>query len=499
MALKRGRKWGATVGALLGVLALVGTARCSRSNEPTALPADRPILRIGISNVPALATERGVQQFVINQTSEGLLRVNQEGRVEAWLAESWSRSKDGLRLEIRLRPGVTFHDGTPADANAIVTILNEQLNKTLRATADDVESIRANGDREIVIIFRRPSALFAETLMDVQIAKPGTPSIGVGAFKPAPEGHSPGGAQVVAHDGYYLGRPALGGLVVNTYPNVRAAWADMLRDRLDMLYEVGLDAMDAMHDSSKASLYTFDRPYQYTIFLNPRSPKLKSPAVRQALNEAIDRDAFVRDAMGGHGTPSAGPVSPHHWAFRPGGGTFTYAPQRAVAKIPRGMTLKCVTLADPPFEQLALAVKQQLREVGIDLQIEQVGVEQMFATLAAPDFEAVLTDPSSGWSLVRAYRWWHSKGLSNQTKFASAAVDAALDRVRHAADDEEYRSAVAAFQQAVADDPPAIFLAWSQRSRAVSSRFDVQPQPGRDVLATLRLWHLSADKTNSQN
>jgi hypothetical protein len=61
--------------------------------------------------------------------------------------------------------------------------------------------------------------------------------------------------------------------------------------------------------------------------------------------------------------------------------------------------------------------------------------------------------------------------------------------VRHAASDDEYRSGVTAFQQAVVDEPPAIFLAWSERARAVSHRFDVPvPEDGRDVLSTLRLW-----------
>jgi hypothetical protein len=47
---------------------------------------------------------------------------------------------------------------------------------------------------------------------------------------------------------------------------------------------------------------------------------------------------------------------------------------------------------------------------------------------------------------------------------------------------------VAALQRAIVDDPPAIFLAWSQRARAVSTRFHVPVEPGRDILSTLRLW-----------
>jgi ABC-type transport system substrate-binding protein len=109
----------------------------------------------------------------------------------------------------------------------------------------------------------------------------------------------------------------------------------------------------------------------------------------------------------------------------------------------------------------------------------------------------VLVDAASGWGLFRAYRWWHSQGTQNLAHFSSASVDNALDRIRHAANDDEYRSGVEEFQRAISDDPPAIFLAWSERSRAVSKRFDVQPEPGRDVLATLRLWRPTTDKVNA--
>ena len=70
----------------------------------------------------------------------------------------------------------------------------------------------------------------------------------------------------------------------------------------------------------------------------------------------------------------------------------------------------------------------------------------------------------------------------------SPRLDEALDRIRYAANDEEYRAAVAGLQKATVDDPPAIFLAWGERARAVNRRFDVAAEPNRDPLTTLRLW-----------
>jgi hypothetical protein len=90
------------------------------------------------------------------------------------------------------------------------------------------------------------------------------------------------------------------------------------------------------------------------------------------------------------------------------------------------------------------------------------------------------------------YRAWHSQSDFG-ANIGNDRVDAALDRVRFATSDDEYQVAVRDFQGAVRQDPPAVFLAWSERARAVSRRFDVPVEPGRDILTTLRLWRPSSD------
>jgi ABC-type transport system substrate-binding protein len=296
---------------------------------------------------------------------------------------------------------------------------------------------------------------------------------------------------------YYLGQPNIKSIQLLTYPNIRAAWADLLRDKVDMLYEVGTDAVDLMRDAKTVSLYNFERPYQYLIILNTKLDKLRAPEIRRALNEAIDRDAIVRDALSDRGTVSAGPIPPSHWAFPGRPDTFNYRPGESAGVLRAAkLRLTCVTPAESPFERLALSVKQQLAEVGVEFDVREATPEQINKAFADRDFESVLIDPLSGWSLFRSYRWWHSSGANN-LGFASKEVDDALDQIHHAVTDEDYRKGAAAYQRAVAKDPPAIFLAWGNRSRAISRRFDVQQEPGRDVLATLRMWRPSADKPNA--
>jgi peptide/nickel transport system substrate-binding protein len=496
--------------AILLLLVLVGTARCGRVTGPSHSDGGTSILRVGLGLAPTQAPGLGARAFISNISFEGLLRVDPGGRARPVLAESWKVSTDGLMLTLQLRKNVTFHDGSPADAETIAQSLRQSLPRALGSVFEDVDTIAANGTDGIVIRFRRPSPFVAESL-DVAIQKPGGSPIGTTPFMEVPrEAGSTALAEMAAYPRYYLGPSPIKRILINAYPSIRAAWADMLRDRLDMLYEVRDDALDSMRGATTVSLFTFERPYQYVVVLNTRAPKLQSPEIRRALNQAIDRPALVRDGLAGQGSPSQGPVSPHHWAFESGGSTFTYTPQSAAALTAkqrtgqRGsdrhvLTLKCLVLTGAPYERLALIVKQQLEAVDVVLDIEEVSLDGAIQAMAKRDFEAVLIEYASGWNLFRPYRFWHSQAASNYSGFSDPAVDAGLDRVRHAANDDEYGSGVAAFQKAIAEDPPAIFLAWSNGSRAVTRRLDVQPEPGRDVLSSMRLWRPVADKLAARN
>ena len=63
----------------------------------------------------------GTTDLVTFLTQARLVRVDRTtGEVEAWLAESWTRSNDGLKYTIKLRPNVTFADGHPFTADDVV-------------------------------------------------------------------------------------------------------------------------------------------------------------------------------------------------------------------------------------------------------------------------------------------------------------------------------------------------------------------------------------------
>jgi peptide/nickel transport system substrate-binding protein len=329
-----------------------------------------------------------------------------------------------------------------------------------------------------------------ERLDDAVIRKPETVAPGV---KPIAIGTGPfaivrqdgNEIEMRANDTYYAGRPLIDRVIIKPYESVRAAWADLLRGEVDMVYEVGVDALDSLEASSAIRTFTFKRAYAFLVLLNTHNPRLVDPAIRRALNEAIDRDVLVSEAFRGHATPAEGPVWPQHWAYSADLPRFGFRPKSLAAA--SRLRLKCL-FVDQSHERLALMIQLQLRAVGVDLDLEKVTAVEIAARHASGDFDAILADYREGPNLARPYLMWHTGAPNNYGRYSNPRVDAALDGIRHATDDDAYRAGVAAFQRAMVDDPPAIFITWRERARAVSTRFAVPAEPDTDVLRSIHRW-----------
>lgn len=429
----------------------------------------------------------GTRQLAQILSTEGLARIGEDGRPIPGLAAGWTTAADGLSLTIHLRSGVKFHDGSPAHAAAVAQALAGVLPGYMGPAFADVERITPIAVDQIEIGFRRPSPFLLEAL-DAPIHKPGSSNIGTGPYTVAGE-VAPD--ELRSHADYYLGPPPIVRIIVKPYPNVRSAWADLLRDRVDMLYEVGVDALDSLSNARNVSLFTYVRRYQYAVVFNVQADALRSREVRQALNEGVDLAALIRDALNGRAIPSDGPIWPQHWALVSGLPKFSFNVRHASAALSaysggRPVSFNC--LVSPGLERIALGLKRQLEAIGLEMSLQEAPFGSILQAMSNREFDAVLLELISGPSLFRPYAVWHSGGLANPGGLGSPQLDKALDRVRYATNDEEYRAAVAGLQRTIVEDPPGIFLAWSERARAVSNRFIVPVEPGRDVLTTLRLW-----------
>jgi len=433
---------------------------------------------VGVAQLQETSQFAGLRQFVQILTMESLARVGEDGRMQPWLAESWTTEENGRIIRVKLRPGVKFSDGSILDAKTVAEILATSIGEFIGPLSEDLDTITPSGTGQVEIRFKRPSNLHVEAL-ETTITKPGKQPIGTGAYVPV------GDTELRASADYYLGKPSIERIVVSNYPSLRTAWAEALRGNLDLLYDVSTDALDSLDRSTTISTHIVARRYQHVVVLNSKAPALHSVETRRALNNLIDRTVFVKSALNGYGTPSSGPIWPHYWALPP----VSVEPHHSDSVAPFRSKLTFTCLVDSGDERIALEVKRQLAAFGIDMKTESVSRDQIHKRVADGAYDAALVELISGPTFLRPYMIWYTKGAINLGKFGNSTIDAALERAHNAEGEEDFKKAVAGVQRAFQDDPPAIFLAWNQRARAVSNRFVVPPsEPGRDILSTLRAW-----------
>jgi peptide/nickel transport system substrate-binding protein len=490
--IKKGRTPVASFSIAVGVSFFLIAAQACR--PPAPISEHQPVtLRIGYGLAPGMSLQSGAVGAARLIALDPLVSVRVDGRVLPRLADHWFLSPDGLVLRVRLREHARFHDGKPANAEMIRQVLEAQLPQDLGPLFDDIASIRAVSDREIEFALRRRSSFLLERL-DTPLQEPGNALVGTGPFYVASQNNNQ--IEMLATVSPSTQQPSVDRIVIKPYASVRSAWADLLRGQLDMLYDVGVDALDSLQSSNEVKVFTFQRGYAYLLMLNFQKPYLRDAEFRRQLNAAIDRDEIVRDVLRGHGTPADGVVWPHHWAYSADLPRFGYQP-RVVDPAAR-RKLVCI-FNEPSYERLALVVQKQLQAIGVDLDLKLVSGSELLPRLTAGDFDLFLSDFVQGPTLGRTYLYWHSKAPYNFGRFNSSEVDNALDDIRDASDDTSYKRSVAAFQRAVVDDPPAVFLAWRERARVLSRRYEVRAEPNVDILTALNLWRPAPDERTARS
>lgn len=436
-----------------------------------------------------------------------------DGRALPRLAESWSWESDSRRLRLKLRPGVVFHDGTPLSAavaaGALRRAISQPGNQALYPSLADITAVRTDGDFDILVELSRPSAFLPEEL-DLPLSV-GSGEVGTGPFRLVRRDES--GIVLERFDRYYRGAPQLERIVVRPFDTLRTAWTSLLRGEVDMVTDVPPEAVDFIRND-QIQVLPYARWYQFLIAFNSQRPPFTSSAVRRALNVAVDREALIANVLEGQGQPSTGPFWPRHWAYDGSVLPYRFDPRFAAALLdgagfppgaapgsprfaPARLRFTCLLLADFSLnERIGLEVQKQLYDVGVDMQFEVVGFPEYDARIRAGRFDAVLVDMISGSTLARPHVFWGAprrEGL-HALGYENAEAGRLFELLRSSTNEAAIRSAVGRLQRVILEDPPALFLAWNQRARAVSNRFHVAVEPERDPLLTIWQWTETSDR-----
>jgi ABC-type transport system substrate-binding protein len=274
---------------------------------------------------------------------DNLVHFTEKMTIEPQLATEWATSADGLTWTFKLRRGVSFHDGTPFNADAVVFHVERQMdpksNAANRPLWDPVASVRKVDDATVAITTRKPYAALLATLAHGSggIVSPAGVKKHGESFKLNPVGAGPYqlekwdvGSEVAFRrfDGYWGPKPAFARIVFRHVPDPSTRLAMVQSGQADLVNAVPLEsvaqlqALPTVEVISRPALRTFG----FGFNLNKKA--FQDVRVRHALNHAVDRAALIRAVFRGFATPIDSPLSPFTAGYAPVG-SYDYNPDKA--------------------------------------------------------------------------------------------------------------------------------------------------------------------------
>ena len=227
--------------------------------------------------------------------AEGLMAIDGQGRPAARLAESWGWDDPGLTLQVRLRPGVRFHDDTPVTTEVVAAILRPNIGKSPGFEA--VKTIEARDPQTILFHLSRPDGFLPSVLGNTSIVDPKKPNIGTGPFKLIPDS-SP--LEAVRNSSYYRdNRASNGSRSLRATP--RASWAGLMRGEVNMALEINkelgefLEARPSSKSTPRFSPTTFHW-FSISAIRSWRGPKCAARFPRLSIaRKSSRRECAARD------------------------------------------------------------------------------------------------------------------------------------------------------------------------------------------------------------
>ncbi|MBM1219517.1 ABC transporter substrate-binding protein [Ponticoccus sp. SC2-23] len=431
------------------------------------------------------------------------------------LAESWEISEDGTEYTFNLREGVTFHDGSSLDAEAVVFNFERMLNEDhpyyetgpfpLAFFFSSVQTVEALDELTVKFTLNEPYAPFLSNLAYPTglIVSPaavmehgadfGRNPSGTGAFTFG-EWRSNEAVVVEGNPDYWDGAPALDAVVFRPITDANTRTAEMLAGGIDLMVEVPPVALSEFQGDSY-TVHEQAGPHVWFLILNAKEGPFADVRVRQAANYAINKEAIVNDVLEGTAEVAAGPTPPAFaWAYNPDLEPYPYDPERARELIAEAgaegaeLTFFVTEGGSGMLDPVAMgtAIQADLAAVGFDVTIETYEWNTFLGEVN-PGLEGkadmaemawMTNDPDTLPFLALRTAAWPDQGGFNSGYYSNPEVDALLEQARVATTQDERAELYKQMQVIVQEDAPWVFVAnWKQNAvtSANVENFSLEP------------------------
>lgn len=325
------------------------------------------------------------------------------------LALSW-QTPDSLTYLFHLRRDVRFHNGRPltsADVRyTFQSILDGNVNTVKRRQYQIISRIEIPDRFTVVIRLTKPDAGF---LWRLSLGEIGIVPEGAGAdFANYPMGTGPfvfvskredDNVVLARNPSYFAGSPAVEQITFKVVPEAIVRALELRNGSADLaLNELTPDIVRTLQsDTNLRVIEEAGTTYKYLAF-NLQDPILKNVKVRQAVAYALDIPALIRYLWRGQGDPATGVLPPNVWAYEAAVQEYPrdLAKARALLDeagyphrsngLPR-FTLTYKTSTEELSRLEAVVIQQQLREVGIQVEIRSYEFGTFYSDIVRGNFQ----------------------------------------------------------------------------------------------------------------
>lgn len=250
---------------------------------------------------------------------------------------------DATRWTVTLRDGVTFHDGsalTAADVAATyTTAIDPAAAAPVASMYDMLDRVETPDDRTVVFDLKEPYAAFPSKLLmgiapasallpvaPVEQSPLNTAPVGTGPYRLVSTG--PDRTVLAAYDGYWGGAVPVRQLTIVNVTDDNTRVQRMLAGDFDGTVIPPQLAAGFGEDAGFTVVSNPSADWR-SVVLPSRDPVAGDPAVRQALNRAVDRTAIVQTVLAGHGIAASTPFSPVLRTYYDPAAEFAHDPDAA--------------------------------------------------------------------------------------------------------------------------------------------------------------------------
>ena len=425
---------------------------------------------------------------------ETLVIRDANGELAPGLAESWTQVDD-LTWEFKLRTGIKFHDGEDFNAEAVKKsfdrILDPEVASPRAFLFEMVTEVKVIDDNTVQFITEYPfspllahlthngggiispaaiDADYAAITDDVKagsVIGTGKAAFGTGPFKY--DDWTPGTELKIVKNADYWGTAAsVDSVTFKVIPESAVRIAELQTGSAHIIGTVEPSQVANVNTFPDASVLETPTSSLTYIGFNTNKEPFNNPKVRQAISKAIDRVTLIDGIYEGFGIPAISPLSPGIFGYTEDVTSMEYNLEEAKALLAEagyadGFKTTIWTNDNPVRRNVAIVLQQGLKELGIDVEIQELEWGAYLEKTAAGEHDMFILgwSNSTGDADYGLYALFHSSqhgDPGNRSFYSNAKVDELLDAGRREADQEKrlgiYQEAI----QIISDDSPMAFV-----------------------------------------